>query len=128
MLSETTNLVDHHDCQQVADGGKEETVQVVLDLVADDVAEDIQDDLTDDKEEDAERDVTERPAVFQCSNNEYNLTDDVDEQEDGVYDICDDEDANGVLRVQSSPALKRKEVHSATDDEHGERTEAQQPD
>jgi hypothetical protein len=74
-----TNLVDHHDCKQVADGCEEQTVQVMLDLVADDVAEDVQDDLTNDKEEDAKGDVTERPAVFQRSNNQDDLAHNVDE-------------------------------------------------
>jgi hypothetical protein len=100
----------------------------VLDLVADNVAEDVQDDLPNDKEENAEGDVTERPAVFQRSNDKYNLAHRVDEEEDGIHDVCDDEDANGVLGVKSSPALEGQEVHSTADDEHGERTKAKQPD
>jgi hypothetical protein len=127
VLCGVANLVDHHDCKQVADGREEETIQVVLDLVADNVAEDIQDDLTDDEEENAEGDVTERPAVFQCSDNENDLADHVDEEQDGVHDVCDNEDANGVLGVKSSPALERQEVYRATNDEHRERGQPKQP-
>ena len=53
----TTNLIYHHDCEQIANGCKDETIQVVLHVVADGVAEDIQNDLANDEEEDAERNV-----------------------------------------------------------------------
>lgn len=80
----------------------------MLDAVADGVAKDIQDDLTDDKEEDTENDVAKRPAVLECSHDQDDLADKVDEQEDCVDDICDNEDADRVLRVQTSPVLEGK--------------------
>ena len=50
-------LVDHHDGQQIADGGEEEPVQVMLDGVADGAAEDVEDHLADDEEQDPEPNV-----------------------------------------------------------------------
>jgi hypothetical protein len=100
----------------------------VLYVVADGVAKDVQDDLANDKEENAKADVTERPAVLQGTDNEDDLADDVDEEEYGVDDVCYYKNANGVLRVKASPCLESEEGNSATDNEHAERAQAQQPD
>ena len=92
----------------------------MLDAVADGVAEDVQDDLADDEEEDAEHDVAERPAVLECAHDKDDLADEVDEEEDGVDDVCEDEDANGVLSVQTSPVLEGEKGDGAANDEHAE--------
>ena len=123
-----TNLVDHHDGEEVADGGEEQAVQVVLDAVADGVAEDVQDDLADDEEEDAEDDVAERPAVLECAHDEDDLADEVDEEEDGVHDVGDDEDADWVLGVHTRPILKCEKGDGTANNEHGKGGQAQQPD
>jgi len=100
----------------------------VLDIVADRVAEHIQDHLPNDEEEDAKRDVTQWPAVLERADYEDDLAHNVDEQEDGVHDVGDDEDADGVDRAQAGPVLESQERDCAADNEHGERREAQQPD
>ena len=123
-----TNLVDHHDCEEIADGGEEQTVQIVLDAVADGVAEGVQDNLSDDEEEDAENNVAERPAVLECAHDEDDLADEVDEEEDGVDDVGDDEDADWVLGVHTRPILKCEKGDGTADNEHGEGGQAQQPD
>ena len=120
-----TCLVDHHDCEQVANSGEEEAIDVVLYLVADGVAEDVEDDLTNDEEEDAKRDITEWPAVFEGSNNQNDLADSVDEEANGVDDVSNDKDSDRVSGVQSGPALEGQEVHSTADDEHDEGGETQ---
>jgi hypothetical protein len=115
-----TNLVDHHDCKQVADRRKEQPIEVVLGAIADNVAKDVQDDLSNHKEEHAEDDVAQRPAVLQRTHDKDNLADEVDEEEDGVDDVGEDEDANGVLSVQTSPVLEGEKGDGAANDEHAE--------
>ena len=100
----------------------------MLDAVADGVAEDVQDDLADDEEEDAEDDVAERPAVLECAHDEDDLADEVDEEEDGVHDVCDHEDADGVLGIKTGPVFESEEGNGAADNEHAERSQSQQPD
>ena len=71
----------------------------MLYIFANGFAEDIQDDLTNDEKEYAKEDITERPAVFKCADDQYYLADDVDEEEDGVDNVCNNKDGNGILRV-----------------------------
>lgn len=123
-----TNLVDHHYCKQVANSGKEKPIKIVLDAVADGVTKDVQNDLSDDKKEDTKDNVTERPAVLKGTHNENDLADEVDEEEDCVDKIRDDEDANGVFGTQTSPVLESEEGDGASNDEHGEGGQAQEPD
>ena len=100
----------------------------MLDAVADGVAEDVQDDLADDEEEDAEHDIAERPAVLECAHDEDDLADEVDEEEDGVDDVGNDEDADWVLSVHTRPILKCEKGDGTANNEHGKRGQAQQPD
>lgn len=123
-----TNLVDHHNREQVADSRKEQAVEVVLDTVADNVAEDVQNDLSNNEEEYTEDDVAQRPAVLQCAQDENDLADEVDEEKDGVDNVCDNKDADGVLSVQTSPVLEGEEGDGAANDEHAEGGQSQQPD
>ena len=99
-------LVDHHDSQQVADGGEEKAVHVVLHRVADAIAEDVENNLANDKEEDAEDDVAHRPAVLEGTQNKQNLAGRVDKKHDGIDDVGNDEDADGVGGAQAGPALE----------------------
>lgn len=123
-----TNLVDHHDCKQVANSRKEKPIEIVLDTIADDVAKDVEDDLSDDEEENSKDDIAQWPAVLQRTQDKDDLADEVDEEEDGVDDVGDNEDANGVLSVQTGPVLECEEGDGAADDEHAERRQSQQPD
>ena len=113
-----TNLVDHHDCEQVADGSEEQAVKVVLNAVADGVAKDIQDDLSNHEKENAKNNVAHWPAVLERAENEDDLADKIDKQEDGVDNVCDNEDADRVLSIQAGPVLESKEGDSATNNEH----------
>lgn len=92
------------------------------------VTEDIEDHLANDEEENAKQDVTQRPAVLQSSHYENDLADCVNEQTDGIDEVGDDKDANRVHGAQSGPAFESQEIDRATDDEHGEGAEPQQPD
>lgn len=58
-----THLVNHHNSQQVAEGGKEEAVQVMLDIIANGVAESVQHHLSNDEDKHTEGDVSQGPAV-----------------------------------------------------------------
>lgn len=124
----TTNLVDHHDRKQVTDCRKEQAVEVVLNTITDGVTKDVQDDLSNNEEEDAKDDVAHGPAVFKRAKNEDNLADEVDEEEDGVHDVCDHEDADGVLGIKTGPVFESEEGNGAADNEHAERSQSQQPD
>lgn len=123
-----TNLVNHHDCEQIADGSKEQTVKIVLDAIADGIAKDIQDDLSNDEEENTENNVAHWPAVLERAQNEDDLADEIDKQEDGVDNVCDNEDTDGVLSIQTGPVLESKEGDGSTNDEHAKGGQAQQPD
>ncbi|KAJ8114255.1 hypothetical protein OPT61_g3818 [Boeremia exigua] len=123
-----TNLVNHHDCKQIADGCKEQAIEIVLDSVADGVAEDIQNDLSNDEEENAKNNVTHRPAVLEGADNENDLADEIDEEEDGVDKVGNDEDADWVLSIQARPVLEGQKRNGAANDEHGQGSQAQQPD
>lgn len=124
----TTNLVDHHDCEQVTDGRKEQAVKVMLDTVADGVAKDVQNYLADNEEEDAKNDIAHRPAVLESAENENDLADEVNEEENGVHDVRNDEDADGVLSIQTGPVLESEKGDGTANDEHAERGQSQQPD
>jgi hypothetical protein len=116
----TTNLVNHHNCKQIADGRKEQAVEVVLHTVADGVAEDVQNNLSDNEEENAKHNVSHWPAVLKGTQNKDNLADKVDKKEDGVDDVRDNEDTDRVLSIQTSPVLEREQGNGATNDEHAE--------
>ena len=99
----------------------------MLRAVADGIAKDVKDDLANDEEKDTKGDIAQRPSVIECTKNEQDLTRRIYEETYGVHNVRDDEDANGVLRVHSSPALESKERDGAAYDEHGERRQSQQP-
>lgn len=100
----------------------------MLDAVANGVAEDVQNDLSNDEEEDTENDVAEWPAILECAHNKDDLADEVDEQEDGVDDVGNDENADWVLGIHTGPVLEREKRDGTADNEHGEGGQAQQPD
>lgn len=82
-----THLVNHHDCEQVADSGKQQSVHVVLHTLTDAVGKDIENDLADDKEEDAKKNVSKRPPLLQSSHDQQDLHHNIDKDEDGVEDV-----------------------------------------
>lgn len=96
----------------------------MLDTVADDVSKNVQDHLSNDEEENTEDDVAQWPAVLQCAQDEDYLADEVDEEKDCVDNVGEDENADGVLRIQTSPVLESEERDGAADDEHGERSQS----
>lgn len=100
----------------------------MLDIVANGVAEDVENDLANDEEEDSESDIAQWPAVLERADNKNDLADDVYEEEDGVDNVGDDKDADGVGGAQAGPVLEREQRDSAADDEHGKGREPQQPD
>ncbi len=77
-------LVDHHHSKQVAYGGKEKSVKVVLRIFADCVTEDVYDHLPNDEEEYPKRNVAQRPAILQRVGDENDLHHHVHEQADAV--------------------------------------------
>ena len=113
-------LVNHHDGEEITDGGKEKSVKIVVDVVADGVAEDIQNDLADDKKENTESDVAQGPAILQRAQNKKELTARIDEKADCVHNVQHNEDADRILRAQASPPLEGEEGNSAAGDEHAE--------
>jgi hypothetical protein len=127
-FSGATNLVHHHDCEKIADSREKEAVKIMLHAVADGVAEDVKNDLTNHEEEDAKRDVAQWPAILERAHNKDDLAGDVDKQENGVHNVGDDEDSNGVSGAQTGPVLEGEQRDSTTDQEHGEGAQAQQPD
>lgn len=99
----------------------------MLDIVANGIAEDVENDLADDEEKNTKANVAQWPAVLEGAHNENDLADHVYEEEDGVYNVGDNKDADGVGRAQAGPVLEGQEGDGAADDEHGERAESQQP-
>lgn len=73
------------------------------DSFADGRAEGVQDNLARDEEEDAEGDVAQRPAVLEGACHEDDLHDDVDEELDGVEQVENHEDADGVGGSKAGP-------------------------
>lgn len=116
----STYLVNHHDGQQIADGSKEQAVQIMLHILADLLAESVEHDLTDDEKANPKRDIAQRPAILQGVRNENHLHDDVDEQLDPVDQIQDDKQAGGIHRPQSRPPLERKQTDGERDDKHAQ--------
>jgi hypothetical protein len=55
------------------------------------------------------------------------LADGVDKEADGVDKVGNDEDADRVSRLQSSPALECQKIYSTADEEHGKRGQTQEP-
>ena len=72
-------LVDHHDAQEHAKRKEKETIDVMFDGVADRDAEGEQDDLSNGEEGGAEYDISDGPAVFEGSEDENELGDDVND-------------------------------------------------
>ena len=116
-------LVDHHDRQEVADGCEEESVHVVLDPLADSLTEQVHNDLTDDEEEDAKRNVSEWPSLLQCTRDQKDLHNDVDEEEDGAEDVDHNEQSDRVQRSKSCNTLESENTDSKADEEHDERAD-----
>lgn len=121
-------LVNHHDSKKVAHGGKEQTVHVVLDALTNVRVEDVEDKLTNDEEEDAKGNVPQRPPVLQSTHDKQDLHDQIDTDEDGVQDVEDDKEANGICGTQCSPALESGQTDEESDGEHEDGADAQQPD
>jgi hypothetical protein len=99
----------------------------MLNTITDSVAKDVQDDLPDNKEENAKDDIAHRPAVFERAKNKDDLADKVDEEEDGVDNVCNHEDADGVLSIQTGPVLECEEGDGTANDEHAKGGQTQQP-
>ncbi|KAH6603697.1 hypothetical protein Trco_008472 [Trichoderma cornu-damae] len=117
----------HHDSQQVAHGGKEQAVQIVAHGDANLGAESIENDLPGDEEEDAKGDVAQGPPVLQRPNHKQDLHADVDEQLDGVEQIQDDEEPDGVGRTKPGPSLEGRQRDEEGDGKGNERAEPQHP-
>ena len=94
-----TYLVNHHDRQEVTKGGEEQAIQIMLNLVTDGVAESIKKDLTDDKNNDSKTNVTKRPAILKCIHSKQKLHDQVYHYANGVQDVEDHEQADGIGRA-----------------------------
>ena len=121
-------LVDHHDCKEVADSGKYETIHVVGDALTDSLAECVDKDLTDDEEEDAKGNVTQWPSILKSSHNEQDLHDGVDCKEYGAENVEDDEETNSVVGTQTGPTLEGQDADDESNGEHGGRADSEQPD
>lgn len=100
----------------------------MLDAITDGVTKHVQNNLSNDKKEDAKHDVAQRPTVLEGANNKNDLTDEIDEEKDGVDKVSDDKDADWVLRIQAGPILEGEKRDGASDDEHGQGGQSQQPD
>jgi hypothetical protein len=75
---ESTNLVDHHDCQKIANSCKEKAVKVVLYDIADSVGKDVEDNLSNDEEECAKSNISKGPAILQGPRHKNDLHDNID--------------------------------------------------
>lgn len=115
-----TYLVDHHDGKQIADRGKEQSIQIVRRVVTDQDAEDVENDLADDEEEHTEANVKQRPAILKCVDYEHDLHDNVYQYEDAVEEVEDNEEADCVCGTKASPALEGQEGNGESDDEHSD--------
>lgn len=89
-------LVDHHDRQEVTEGGEEQAIQIMLDFVTDGVAESIKKNLADDENNNPKGNVTQRPAVLECIQNKQKLHDQVYRYANGVQDVEDHKQADGI--------------------------------
>lgn len=127
-VTEITYLVNHHDRQQIAYGGKEETIKIVISSFTNIVAEHIQYDLSGNKEEDAEHEISQWPSVLYCIDNKNNLHEHVDEDADSVNQIKHHKEPRRVRRRQSSPGLERQQRDGERDHENAETAKSQKPD
>ena len=75
--SRKTNLVNHHNSQQVANGSKEQPIQVMLHSITDRITEKIQDDLSNHEKEYPKRNITQRPTILKRIHHEDDLHNDV---------------------------------------------------
>jgi len=100
----------------------------MLDAITDGVTKDVQNDLSNDKKEDAKHDVAQRPTILEGANNKNDLADEINEEKYGVDEVRDDKNADWVLRVQAGPILEGEKRNGASDDEHGQGGQSQQPD
>ena len=89
-------LVDHHDGQEHADGEEENPVDVMRNGITDLDTESKQENAANDVEGDTEDDVADNPSVVQCSDDENELRDRVDDDADGWEDEVGDEEADGI--------------------------------
>ena len=122
-----SHLIHHHHRQEIADGGEEESVQVVFNMIADCVAEDVENDLSDDEEEKAKGDVPQRPSILERVGDEDDLHDDVYQQADAVDDIQHHKKTERVGRAQSQLVLERQNRYRPRDEEHADGGASQQP-
>ena len=118
-------LVDHHDGQEVADGGKDQAIHVVRDALADRLAKGVDDDLAHDKEEDAKGNVAEGPSLLEGSDDEKNLHDGVDGEEDCVENVENDKETDGVVGAQAAPVLESQDADDKGDGEDGGRADSE---
>jgi hypothetical protein len=122
-----TYLVNHHNAQQIANCREEQAVKIMADSDTDLRAESVEKDLTSHKKEDTKRNIAERPSVLQCPSHKQNLHGHVHEKLDGIQEIENNEQSNGVGRSKSSPALESCERNEEADGESSQRTDAHHP-
>lgn len=91
-------------------------------------ADGVQNDLAHDEEEDAKGDVAQRPAVLQSPDDKEDLECDVDEKLNGVQQVQDDEETDGVGGSQTNPRLEGSKRNQEAYRKSRQRTNAQQPD
>jgi hypothetical protein len=121
-------LVDHHDGEEIADAGKEETVEVVLHSITDRLGENVKDDLADDEEDGPESNISKWPSILQCSKDEQDLHNNIHDQTNSIDDIQHHEHAGGTSWTEPGPILECGERDKTSDNKHGCGAAAQKPD
>ena len=112
----------HHDAEEHAKREEEQAVDVVLDGVANRHREGEEDDLRNREEGGSEYNVADRPAVLECTEDKYELRDDIDDSADqGPEDVYDPQ-SDRLRVVETSDPLEgsnRDEERHTKGYEHG---------
>lgn len=95
---------------------------------ADFAAEGIKNDLSGDEKEDSKGNITQWPSVVQRSGHQKDLHAHVYEQLNGIQQIQDDKQADGVGWVQTSPSFESGERNEEADGKRNERANSHHPD
>lgn len=117
-------LVDHHNSKQVSDGGKECTVNVVLDLFADDGRNGIEKDLRSHKEKGSKGNSSNHPDILQNENGQSKLRQDVDHHKNEVEEVEHHKETHGVMRANGVRAPRGNKGEERNDKGEDEGTQS----
>ena len=122
-----TDLVDHHDSQEIAGCRNEQSVNIVACGLANSRAQRVQNNLANNEEDDGKGDIAQRPSVLQCAHNEDDLHGKVNDELDGVQEVQDNKEADRVGRAKAGPRFEGSQGDQEGYDECDKRSQSEQP-